>query len=109
MKKGIPKKLLTSGYRRAMWKNAARILSKIEKAIPIREAYVMGSFTAKKARPADVDFMVLLKTPEKNKDVKWAVDLVIVPDNAYGKSVAADNARWIKQRYGKRAARIKIK
>ena len=109
MKKEIPKELLETEYRRAMWKNATRIFSRIEKVIPIREAYVMGSFTAKKTRPADVDFMLLLKTSEKDKNAKWSLDLVIVPDNKYGKAVSADNDKWVKQRYGKKAVRIIMK
>ena len=109
VKKELPKELLANEYRRVMWKNAKRIFSRIEKVIPIREAHVMGSFTVKKTRPADVDLMLLLKTPEKDKSAKWSLDLVIAPDNRYGKAVSADNDKWVKQRYGKKAVRIKIK
>ena len=56
----IPKKLLRSKYRKEMWRNSHKIIKKLEEIIPISEAYVLGSFTTKKRRPADVDFIVLL-------------------------------------------------
>ncbi len=45
-----------------MWANSKKIIKQIEKILPISSAYLLGSFTAKKKRPADVDFIILLKT-----------------------------------------------
>lgn len=109
MKKDIPKDLLKTEYRKEMWRNAKKIADKIEKIIPISKAYVMGSFIAKKIRPADVDFIMLLKTPEKKKNAEWALDLVIVPDNKYGESVLADDDKWVKQRYREKSVMIRVK
>jgi hypothetical protein len=104
----IPKKLLSSEYRRQAWGNAQSIIAKIEKVLPISEVHVMGSFTTKKRRPADVDFMVLLTTPSKKKN--WSVDLVIAPDNKHGEYVKKDAELWLKQKYGaKGTAMIRLR
>ncbi|OGE73887.1 MAG: hypothetical protein A3I07_03455 [Candidatus Doudnabacteria bacterium RIFCSPLOWO2_02_FULL_42_9] len=108
--KKIPKKLLDSKYRKLMWRNAERIVKQLSKLIPIFEAYVLGSFTTKKSRPADVDFILFMKTPEKNKKLKWSVDLTLVPDNDYGKFVLEDADKWVKEKYGlDKSVMIKLK
>lgn len=110
MKTQIPKKLLRTKYRQKMWRNAQRIIRQLEKAIPIQSAYLMGSFSTKKTRPADVDFIILLKIGEKNPKTKWSVDLVIAPDNAYGKTVLKDADNWVQEKYGlEKSAMIKLK
>lgn len=55
MKQTIPKKLLQSKYRKEMWKHAQNIIKKLRKDLPISSVYLLGSFTTKKKRPADVD------------------------------------------------------
>ena len=106
----VPKKLFTSPYRKEMWENARSVVSKVEKAIPISRAYVMGSFTTTKKRPGDVDFIILLQVPEKKRYAKWCVDLVIAPDNKYGQYVLRDEDRWVKQQYGlKNSTIVRIK
>lgn len=106
----ISPKLLSSLYRKEMWRNTARIVQKLDKTIPIKHAYVMGSFTTRKKRPGDVDFIILLQVPEKNKDSKWCVDLVIAPANKYGRFILKDEDLWVKSRYGlKKSTLIKIK
>lgn len=80
----IPKELLKSEYRKEMWENSKKIIKKIKKTLPISSAHLLGSFTTKKRRPADVDFILLLKLKEKNENSKWSVDLVLAPDNKYG-------------------------
>lgn len=103
-----PEELLSSVYRKEMWRNVQQIVRKIEKVLPISEMYLMGSFTSKKSRPSDVDFMVLLKTPTRKKK-NWSVDLVIAPDNAYGRELLEDNKKWVRQRYGKKSGYIRWK
>ena len=95
----IPAKLLRSSYRKRMWEESSKILAKLEKVIPIEEAYVLGSFTTKKSRPADVDFIILLKVQETDPDAIWSVDLVIAPNNSYGKFVQDDAEKWVRQKY----------
>ncbi|MDQ3018676.1 MAG: hypothetical protein M3Q64_02295 [bacterium] len=92
-----------------MWKNAEAILKKLEKVIPISEAYILGSFTTKKSRPADVDFILLLKTTER-KNAKWSLDLVFAPDNDYGQFILGDADAWVKEKYGlNKSTMIRIK
>ena len=105
----IPKKLLSSKHRREMWKNSLAILKKIEKVIPVSEAYVLGSFTTKKTRPADVDFILLLKTKER-QNAKWSLDLVFAPENKYGKFLLEDADKWVKEKYGlKNSTTVRIR
>ena len=99
--KQIPKELLKSKYRKYMCNNSIKIIKKIEKILPITSAYLLGSFTTKKRRPADVDFIILLNTKTKTHS-KWSVDLVISPDNNYGKYIVNDADKWMKSKYGKK-------
>ncbi|MBI2578741.1 MAG: hypothetical protein HYW26_03450 [Candidatus Aenigmarchaeota archaeon] len=96
----VPKRLLRSCYRKEMWKNSEKIMKDIENIIPVSSAYVLGSFVSKKRRPADVDFIILLKT--KSKARKWSVDMVIAPDNKYGKYILEDAKLWVKQSTARR-------
>jgi hypothetical protein len=80
------------------------------KTLPISSAYLLGSFTTKKRRPADVDFILLLQLKENNQNSKWSVGLVFVPENKYGNFVLEDAKKWMKQKYGtKKSAVIKLK
>ena len=100
MNKKIPKKLLNSKYRSAMWENVQKIINKVENAVPISSAYMMGSFVTKKKRPSDIDFIVLLQTPEKKSKAKWSVDLVIAPDNEYGTLTLKETKKWMEEKFG---------
>lgn len=104
--KAKPKKLLQSSYRKELWKNAEEIVKKIEKVLPISSMHLMGSFASNKRRPADVDFIVMLQTPPKRKNAKWSLDLVIAPDNKYGKELLEDNKKWMKQKYGVKKSEV---
>ncbi len=104
-----PTALLTSAYRKNLWKNAEKIVLALESVIPIKEAYLLGSFTTNKRRPADVDFILLVKTLA-TKDPKWAVDLVITSEGSHGQFVLEDARKWMKQKYGaKKSAVIKLR
>ncbi|KKS96526.1 hypothetical protein A3B05_02370 [Candidatus Giovannonibacteria bacterium RIFCSPLOWO2_01_FULL_43_160] len=102
----MPKKLLQSSYRKEMWKNVLEMMDKIEKVLPISSMHVMGSFASKKRRPADIDFIVLLKTKNGRQNKNWSVDLVIAPDNRHGKYLQEDCAKWMKQKYGSKKCEI---
>jgi len=92
-----------------MWTGAQDILKALKKVLPVTSVHVLGSFTTKKARPADVDFIVFVKTKEKGQR-KWAVDLTVAPDNKYGHSVLKDTDRWVKEKYGlKKSTTVKLK
>lgn len=106
----IPKTLLKTKYRKEMWANSQKILKKLEKVLPISSIHLRGSFTTKKKRPADVDFIILLNTKESRQKAKWSVDFVIAPENRYGNLVLKDAEDWMKQKYGaKKSAVIKLK
>ena len=109
MKQNIPKKLLRSKYRKELWNNSQRIIRQIEESLPITSAYLLGSFTTEKKRPADCDFIILLQTKANSKS-KWSVDLVIAPENKHGHLVLEDAEKWMKQKYGaKKSAVIQMK
>ncbi len=103
--KTVPKKLLHSSYRKELWKNSQEFIKKIEKTIPISSIHLLGSFTTQKKRPADVDFILLLKTKKNNKS-KWSVDVVLAPDNSHGKFVLDDAHKWMKQKYRKKKSAV---
>lgn len=106
----VPKKLLSSPYRKEMWRNAKQVMKRLNGVVKVQRAYVMGSFTTKKKRPGDVDFIILLQVAEKNLKSKWCVDLVIAPDNKYGQYVLEDEDSWVKKRYGlKNSTIVRIK
>ena len=105
----LPKTLLQSSGRKEMWRNAKGVLKKLETVLPIKEVYLRGSFATNKKRPADVDFVILIKTKSR-KNMKWSVDFVVCPDNEYGDAVVKDASRWMKQKYGvKKSAFIRLK
>ncbi len=106
----IPKTLLSSKYRKEMWKNVQDVAGKIEKLLPVKSIYVLGSFTTKKTRPADVDFIFFITLKEKNKNSKWSMDLTIAPDNKYGRFMLADADKWVKEKYGMdKSVMVKLK
>jgi len=110
MTQTILKNLLNSKYRREMWDNTQKIIEKLEKTLPISSAYLLGSFTTKKRRPADVDLILLLKVRGKKQNSKWSLDLTLAPENKYGDFVLEDAKRWMKQKYGKnKSAVIRLK
>jgi len=105
----IPERLLKSEYRKEMWRNTERIIKILKKVLPVSDIHVLGSFTTNKKRPADVDLIVFLNTKYKNKE-NWCVDLVLAPDNKFGKYVLEDTKKWMKQKYGsKNSEVIKLK
>jgi len=106
----IPKRLINSKYRRELWRQSQKTIRKLARVLPISEIYLRGSFTTQKKRPADVDFIILLKTKTRNHREKWSVDFVVVPDNAYGNFILEDAGKWMRQKYGtKKSAFLKLK
>lgn len=89
-----------------MWRNSEDVIKKLKKVLPVSSVYLLGSFTTGKRRPADVDFIVFLKTRDKNSRSKWSVDLVLAPDNKFGDSVLKDTKKWMKQKYGSKESAV---
>ena len=102
----LPKELLKTKARKEMWKEAKKIISKVDKKIGLKEAYVMGSFTSKKKRPADIDFAIIIKT--KNNSSAWPIDLLILPDNVNKNKYLKDLKQWMISRNGK-SSMVKLK
>lgn len=93
-----------------MWRRTQEIIEKIEKMLPVTSIHVLGSFTTKKTRPADVDFIVFCKTKESKERAAWSVDLTIAPDNEYGTFVLEDADQWVKEKYGlKKSTTIRLR
>lgn len=69
----------------------------------------MGSFTTKKRRPADVDYILLLQTPKIENEF-WSIDLVIASGGKEGTAMLEDARKWMKQKYGlKNSVRTQLK
>lgn len=98
--------LIKSRYRKEMWKNSEMIIKALESIVPVSSIHLRGSFTTRKRRPADVDFIVLLKTGKSSSKSRWSVDFVVVPDNKYGDEVVKDATIWMKQKYGSRNSAV---
>ena len=106
----VPRRLLRSKYRKTLWSQAQQVLQALERSIPVSRAYVLGSFTTKKRRPADVDLIILLQTPKKSRAKNWSVDLVLTSEGDHGNWVLEDARKWMKQKYGARkSAVIKVR
>lgn len=97
-----PKKLLTTKYRKDIWNTIKPNLQKMLNNLPVKEVYVMGSFSTKKRRPADIDFLVIFKTKSQKTNEKWSFDFVVMPDNEHGDFVFKDVEKWMCQKYGKK-------
>ena len=87
-----------------MWTNLSPAFKKMIKFLPVSSVHVIGSFSSKKRRPADVDFMVMfkLKGSPKKKNKKWSFDFIVAPDNKHGDFVMEDVRKWMGQKYGKK-------
>ena len=107
--KNLPKKFLNSQYRINQWEHAEEILRKLRKILPVTSVHIVGSFTTGKKTPGDIDCIVFIKTEEKSKNNKWAMDLTIAPDNDYGKQVLLETEEWVERKYGiKKSPTIKL-
>ena len=103
-----PKKLLTTKDRKEMWKEAKLMLTKVDKALGISEAYIVGSFASNKKRPADIDFAIVTKV--KKKSSAWPIDFLILPESGENTKVYLnDMKKWMKKRYGERVDIVKLK
>jgi len=58
-------KYLNNKYRKFIWDKSKDLITKISTVIDIDTVTVLGSFTTKKERPADVDFIVMIKSIHK--------------------------------------------
>lgn len=87
-----------SEYRKLMWKKSQDIINKISTVIDIEKIILLGSFMTKKERPADVDFIMMVKTKDKED---WSTDIQFVPSNKFGEETIDDAKKWMEEKYGK--------
>jgi hypothetical protein len=85
-------------YRDFIWLKSKDLVSKISTVIDIEKVVVLGSFTTKKERPADVDFIVMIKTKDKGED--WSTDIQFVPSTKFGEDTIKDAYKWMEEKYG---------
>jgi hypothetical protein len=92
-------KFLDNEYRKLIWDKSKQLIGKISTVIDIDKVVVLGSFTTKKERPADVDFIVMIKTKDSSED--WSTDIQFVPSTKFGEKTIADAEKWMEEKYGK--------
>lgn len=92
-------KYLNNDYRKYIWEKSKDLIKKISTVIDIETVTVIGSFTTRKERPADVDFIIMVKTKEKNED--WSTDIQFVPSTKFGAETIMDAEKWMEEKYGK--------
>jgi hypothetical protein len=92
-------KFLNNEYRNLMWQKSKNLIEKISTVVDIEKVIVLGSFTTKKERPADVDFIVMIKTTDKEDN--WSTDVQFVPSTKFGDSTIIDAEKWMEEKYGK--------
>lgn len=87
-----------SEYRKLMWEKSRELVSKISNVVDIEKIILLGSFTTNKERPADVDFIVMVKTKDTED---WSTDIQFVPSNKFGDETILDAKKWMEEKYGK--------
>lgn len=92
-------KYLNNEYRKFIWDKSKDLITKISTVIDIDPVTVLGSFTTKKERPADVDFIVMIKTKDNGED--WSTDIQFVPSTKFGTDTIIDAEKWMEEKYGK--------
>ena len=97
-------KFLDNEYRKLIWDKSKQLINKISTVIDIDKVVVLGSFTTKKERPADVDFIVMIKTKDNGED--WSTDIQFVPSTKFGEETIADAEKWMGEKYGKDSYQI---
>lgn len=90
---------LDNEYRKFIWDKSKHLINKISTVIDIDKVVVLGSFTTKKERPADVDFIVMIKTKDSGED--WSTDIQFVPSTKFGEETITDAEKWMEEKYGK--------
>lgn len=87
-----------SEYRKLMWEKSRELVDKISNVVDIEKIILLGSFTTNKERPADVDFIVMVKTKDTED---WSTDIQFVPSNKFGDETIEDAKKWMEEKYGK--------
>lgn len=103
--KDIPKKYLNTKDREDMWKEAKKILSKLEPDLD--EIYAVGSFTSDKKSPGDIDFCIVTKSKQKNPT--FPVDLLIVPQGEDAKEYLEFIEKYMKKKHGNAFKPVRLK
>lgn len=93
-------KYIENEYRKFMWEKTKIIIDKLSNVFDIKKCIVLGSFTTKKERPADVDLIILIQLTDDDK-TEWSTDIVFAPNNDFGIKTIEDAESWMEEKYGK--------
>ena len=88
---------LDNDYRKHIWDKSKDLIFKISSVLDIQKVIILGSFTTKKERPADVDFIIMIKLSDSED---WSTDLQFVPNNKFGNETIKDAEIWMSEKYG---------
>ena len=94
----MEEKFLNNSYRSFIWNKSSELIKKLSTVIDIDKVIVLGSFTTEKERPADVDFIVMIKTKDKSEN--WSTDIQFVPSTTFGEETIVDAKKWMEEKYG---------
>ncbi|MBW3004084.1 nucleotidyltransferase domain-containing protein [Candidatus Woesearchaeota archaeon] len=103
--KNMPKKYLNTKDREEMWKEAKKILNKLEP--DLEEVYAVGSVISNKKSPGDIDFAIVTKSKKQNPC--FPVDLLIVPQGEDAKEYLEYIEKYMKKKHGKAFKPVRLK
>jgi len=104
--KNLPQKYLSDKNRKEMWKDAKKILKKLDN--DLSEIYVIGSAISKKKNANDIDLAIITKA-KSNKNLAYPVDLIILPNNEDHNEYLKFFKKYMKKKYGKNVKPVRLK
>jgi len=107
--KPLPKKFLSSKERKDMWKDAKKLVKKVDKALKLSEIHVVGSYVSNKKHPEDIDFVIITKAKGKKPNKAWPVDFIILPESENVKEYLAFFKKYMKKKHGADAKPVRLK
>ena len=107
--KQIPKKFITTKKRKEMWKDAKKIVNKIDKALDLSEIHLVGSYATKKKSVNDIDFAIVTKVKNKKSNISWPIDLIILPENEDLEEYLDFFKKYMKKKYGSDSKPVRLK
>ena len=107
--KELPEKYLSTKVRQDMWKDAKKILNKVDKELDLSEVYVVGSMVSNKKDPADIDFAIITKVKSNKSNSAYPVDFIILPENEDLPEYLEFFEEYMKKKYGSAFKPVKLK
>ena len=107
--KELPKKYLSTKDRQEMWKDAKKILKKVDKELDFSEVYAVGSMISNKKNPEDIDFAIITKVKSKKSNSAYPIDFIILPENEDLPEYLEFFEKYMKKKYGSSFKPVKLK